>query len=70
MACGIQNFSLHSGRRGRATALVMRSADKGLDFAERALQVGGRWAPNSTSARQYVDDLFLLQSNAELLNID
>ena len=66
--CGIKGFSLHSGRRGGATDLVKKSAEKGIDFAERVLQIGGRWAPNSSSAKEYVDEVLMLKFNAEILN--
>ena len=66
--CGIKGYSLHSGRRGGATDLVKKSAEKGIDFTERVLQIAGRWVPNSSSAKEYIDEVLLLKINAETLN--
>ena len=66
--CGIKGYSLHSGRRGGATELVKNSAEKGINFVQRLLEIGGRWAPNSSSAKEYIDQTLLLKINADTLN--
>ena len=48
--------------------MVKKSAEKGIDFTERVLQIAGRWAQNSSSAKEYIDDVLLLKINAEILN--
>ena len=57
--CGVKGYSLHSGRRGDATELVKNSAEKGMDFVQKLLEIGGRWAPNSSSAKEYVDQALI-----------
>lgn len=68
ISCGIQGYFLYSDRRGSATELVKNSAEKGIDFVQRILEIEGRWAPNSSSAKEYLDNVLLLKINAETLN--